>query len=237
MTSSGTYNYSLSNGEAVLAAYERVMVRPPSLSQDHMLTARRELNDLFVELSNRQVNLWSVELDSISLTQGIPSYAVPAKTVMILDAYVSLNNGASNQTDRYVTPMSRTQYASLSDKQTQGPPTSYWFDRLISPTITMWPVPDGNGPYVLNYYACVQLQDAALVGGETPNLPYRWLGVLVAGLALRFARVYPPQGVDLLAFKKDRQADYDQAWMYAASQDTENVPLTFAPNIGSYYRR
>lgn len=231
MTSSGTYTYSLSNGEAVLAAYERIQIRAPSIRQEHMLTARREINDLFVELSNRQVNLWSVELDSSTLTQGTATYSVDAKTVMILDAYISLNNGLSTQTDTYVTPMSRTQWASIGNKNTQGRPTSYWFDRLLSPTVTLWPVPDGGGPYTLNYYACVQLQDANLPSGETPNLPYMWLGVLVTGLARRLARVYAP------ALEAQRKADFDEAWGYAASQNTENVPTSFSPNIGSYYRR
>lgn len=236
-SSSGTYNYTISNGEAVLAAYERVQIRAPEIRQEHMLTARRELNGLFVELSNRQVNLWKVQLNSISLTQGVGIYTIPSNVVMILDAYLTLNNGQQNQTDRYITPISRTEYASYAAKQTQGPPTVYWFDRLISPTVTLYPYPDGSGPYVINYYCCLQQQDANLPGGEIPDLPYRWLDVLVAGLALRLARVYPPQGVDPLAFKADRKADYDEAWKWAASQDTENVPLTLAPSLGAYHRR
>lgn len=229
MTSSGTYNYSLSNGEAILAAFERVQVFLPELRQEHFLTARREINDLFVELSNRQVNLWHVEQLSVSLVQGTVTYSIPSRVVMILDAYQSLNSGTVNQTDIYLTPLSRTIYASIANKFTQGPPTSYWFDRLINPTITMWPVPDSGGPYVFNYYAVSQLQDANIPGGETPDMPYRWLGVLVAGLAVRLARVYRP------ALLNDRKADYAEAWGYAAGTDTENVPVTFTPAMSSYY--
>lgn len=237
MTSSGTYDYSLSNGEAVLAAYGRCMIHPPSIRQEHMLTARRELNLLFVELANRQVNLWSVVQNSINLGQGTATYSVPARTVMILDAYLTLNNATVDQSDRYITPISRTEYASYASKFTQGPPTVYWFDRLISPTLTTYPVADGNGPYVLNYYACVQMQDANLPGGETPDLPYRWLDVLVSGLAKRVARYYPPQGMDPLAFQAARDKDYDEAWKWAGTQDTENVPVSIAPAISSYYPR
>lgn len=237
MTSSGSYDYSLSNGEAVLAAYERCEIRAPSIRQEHMLTARRELNLLFVELSNRQVNLWKVEPLSISLVAGTPTYDVPSRVVMILDAYISLDDRTTDQSDSYITPISRTDYASYASKFTQGQPTVYWFDRLISPTLTTYPVADSNGPYVLNYYACTQMQDANLAGGETPDLPYRWLDVLVSGLAKRLARAYPPQGVDRLAFQKARDADYAEAWTYAGTQDTENVPLSIAPGIGGYYRR
>lgn len=231
MTSSGTYNYSLSNGEAVLAAYERCEIRAPSIRQEHMLTARREINLLFVELSNRQVNLWKVEALSIDLVEGTASYSVPGRVVMILDSYLSLNNGTTDQTDRYITPVSRTEYATYAAKSTPGPPTIYWFDRLISPTLTTYPVTDGNGPYVLNYYACSQMQDANLAGGETPDLPYRWLDVLVSGLALRLSRTYAP------ALTQLRQADYDTAWHWAGTQDTENVPMTLVPGISAYYPR
>jgi len=229
VTSSGTYNYSLPNSEAVIGAFERAGVRSPEIRQEHMLTARRELNDLFVELSNRGVNLWEVQQLSISLVQGTATYTIPSRVVMVLDAYRTLNNATTNQIDSYITPISRTIYASIANKFTQGPPTQYWFDRLINPTVTVWPVPDSGGPYTFNYYACSQLQDANLPGGETPDLPYRWLGVLLTGLALRLARVYAP------SMEAARKADYVEAWGFAASQDTENVPTTFTPTLSSYY--
>lgn len=229
--SSGTYDFALSNGEVVLAAFERVRIRAPSLRIEHMTTARREMNLLLAEAANKQVNLWKVETNAITMVQGTPTYDVPVRTVMILDAYISLNNGLSTQTDRYITPISRTEYASFASKATQGPPTCYWFDRLISPTITMWPVPDGNGPYTLNYYACVQMQDANLSGGETPDIPYLWLDWFVAGLSHRLARTYAPD------IEAARKADAMEAWSIAATQNVENVPLAIAPAIGGYYRR
>lgn len=231
MASSGTYTWAISNAEGVLAAFERVQVRAPSIRQEHMVTARRELNLLFVELGNRQVNLWKVELASTSLVAGTATYSVAARAVMILDAYIAINSNTSFETDRYVTPLSRTEYATIANKQTQGQPTQFWFDRLISPTVTMWPVPDSGGPYVLNYYFCSQMQDANLPGGETPDVPYLWSDVLVSGLAYRLARVYKPE------LEQVRKQDYSDAWNIAASQNTENVNLNIMPMIGGYYRR
>jgi hypothetical protein len=231
VSSSGTYDFSPSNGELVLAAYERVQVRLPELRQEHMLSARRELNFLFASWSNNSPNLWEVVLRSQALTQGTATYSVNANTIMVLDAYISLNQGTSQQTDRYIAPISRTNYASFANKQTQGEPTSYWFDRLIAPSITLWPVPDGNGPYMLNYYCCTQMQDASLPSGETPDVPYRWFDAIVAGLAYRLARIYAPP------MEKDRKADAMEAWTIAAAQDTENVAFTLAPGLGGYYRR
>lgn len=237
MASSGTYGFALSNGEAVLAAFERCQVRAPELRQEHLWSARREMNLLFSELSNRQVNLWKVELNTINLVQGTATYSVPGRVVMILDSYRAQNSGSTSQTNIYTTPISRTEYASYAAPQTQGPPSVFWFDRLISPTVTFFPTPDGNGPYVWNYYACVQMQDANLPGGETPDAPYRSLDMLTAGLAARLARIYPPSGMDALAFAAARDADYVKAWGFFAAQDTENVPLSIQPSIRSYYPR
>lgn len=231
MTSSSTYAFSPSNGEIVLAAFERIQIRAPSIRQEHMLSARREVNFLFSSLSNLGPNLWEVALVAQALTAGTSTYAVDAKVVMILDAYISLNQGTTTQSDRYITPISRTEYASFATKKTSGFPTSFWFDRLISPTVTLWPVPDSGGPYYLNYYVCTQMQDANLAGGETPDVPYRWYDAMTAGLAHRLARIYAPQ------LEAQRKTDAQEAWAVAAAQDTEGVALSIAPGIGAYYPR
>lgn len=196
-----------------------------------MVCAREEMNLLFVEWSNKQVNLFKVELITVPLVQATATYSVPSRVVMVLDAYVSQNYGTAQQTDRTISPVSRTEYASLANKATPGQPSQFWLDRLISPTITMYPVPDASGPYTLVYYACVQMQDANLPGGETPDIPYRWYDAFVAGLAHRFSRPYAPD------LEEKREKDAMKAWEIAATQDTENVPLSLTPSISTYYRR
>jgi endonuclease YncB( thermonuclease family) len=230
MTSSGTYDFAPSNGELVLSAYERIQIRAPALRQEHMLSARREVNYMFGEWANRGVNLWEVLRTQTTLTAGTASYSISGKTIMILDASVVLNFGQADESRRYITPISRTQYLSFANQQTQGPPTSYWFDRLISPTITFWPVPDSNGPYTFDYFSCTQIQDANLASGETPDVPYRWFDPIVAGMSHRLARIYAPP------LEQQREKDAEKAWGFAAMQDTENVPVSFAPAIGGYYR-
>lgn len=227
--SSGTYNFSPSNGELVLAAYERIQVRAPSLRQEHMLSARREINFLFSQLNNQGVNLWEVLRTQTTLVQGTSSYSITPQTIMVLDASIVLNFGQQNESRRYITPISRTEYLSYANQQSQGQPTVFWFDRLISPTITFYPVPDGNGPYTFDWFGCTQIQDANLAGGEIPDVPERWFDALVAGLAHRLARIYAPQ------MEAIRKVDAKEAWDIAATQDTENVPLTLAPQIGGYY--
>jgi len=230
MTSSGTYNFNISNGNLSMAAYERIGVRAPEFRQEHMLSAYRELNLVLVTFSNMQPNLWAVERTQTTLTPGVATISLPNYSVLVVDASIVLNFGTSSEARRYITPISRTEYLSYANQQTPGPPTVFWQDRLITPTITFYPVPDSNGPYTFDYFWLRQLQDANLTNGETPDVPYRWLDALVASLAHRLARIYAP------TLEAQRKADALEAWQIAATQDTENVPLVLAPSFSRYYR-
>lgn len=188
------------------------------------------MNLLFSEWSNKSPNLFKVELTSVPLVVGTATYSIPSKVVMLLDCYISRNFGTSTQQDLYITPLSRTEYDTLSNKQTAGQPSQFWFNRLISPTITLYPVPDSSGPYTLSYHSCVQMQDANLPGGETPDIPYRFLDAFIAGLAHRLSRIYTPELED------KRKMDAKEAWITMATQDVENTPISLAPTIRSYFR-
>ena len=230
MTSSGTYNFSVTNGEAVIDAFERCGLRMPQLEQEHFLSARRQLGLLLnTEFSNRQVNLWTVTLNSQALTQGTATYTLPANVVMILDAYRSTTTGGV-QTDIFMTPISLDDYAGYPQKSTQAPPTVYYLNRQIVPQVTLYPTPDNGGPYTFSYWCCTQVQDANLPSGETPNVPTRWFDVMCAGLAYRLARIYAP------ALEDKRKADYMEAWQLAADQDIQQVPTRIIPRMGGYWR-
>jgi hypothetical protein len=238
MTSSGTYNFQPSNAQVVLSAFGRIHLRPPEIRAEHMNAALYELNYLQSSWSNHSPNLFEVIRTQTTLTAGTANYPITPQTVMILDASIVLNFGTSNESRRYITPLSRTEYLSLANQQTPGPPTQFWFDRLESPTITFYPIPDNGGPYTFDYFSCTQQQDAVLTGGQTPDVPYRWLDAVIAGLAYRLCKYYPPKDVpDPAAFEQLRKGDADQAWQNAAAQDTENVPFQLAPSLFPYYRR
>jgi hypothetical protein len=227
----GTYLFSPSLGEVVLNAFSRIGVRRPEILQTHLADARMEANLLLAKISNTQPNLWTVDLQNLPLLQGIATYTVPAETAMILDAYVRF--GAVTETDRAMYPISRSEYSTYPQKLLQAFPTVYWYDRLISPTITIWPVPDGNGPYTLFYYRVRQVQDADYTDNTnalTIEIPYLWLDAFCAGLAARLARIYAPN------LEQIRKADADESWALAAKQDVENVEMTIHPGLNGYFR-
>lgn len=226
MTTSGTYAFNPSLGEIVLYAYQNIGIRPTSVLQEHMESARMATNMMLSRWSNQGVNLWAVDLIEVPLVAGQTTYAVDGNTVMILDAYTTTGSGI----DRVIMPVSRTEYASYPNKAQQGFPTSYWYDRLISPTITLWPVPDGSSATILKYYRVRQIQDANLRNGENAEIPYRWLEAFADGLTYRLARIWAPQ----MAMALKGQAD--ESYEIAAVQDVETVPTYIAPMLGGYFR-
>lgn len=228
-TTSSTYSFAPPIGDLVIAAYRRIQIHRAEIVTEHFADAKMELNLMQVSWANLGPLLWTVDLQSITLIAGQATYPVPANTVMMLDLYVSTPNGDGTNSDRTLTALSRTEYASMPDKSVKGGLTSFWFDRQISPTVTLWPVPDGQET-TLSYYRFTQMQDAITSNAATPQAMYLCLDAYVAGLAHRLARIYKP---DLEAA---READATKALNLMFSQVVENVPLYIQPVTYGYWR-
>ena len=230
MTTSGTYAFNPSLGELTLYAFNLCGIRNTSIVQEHMTSARMATNLMCARWSNQGVNLWKVDLVSTALVTGQSTYNVGTNTVMMLDAYIS-NDATGDNIDRIILPVSRTEYASYPNKEQQGFPTVYWFDRLLSPTVTLWPVPNvDNGPQTLNYYRVIQIQDSNFVSGQTVDIPYLWLEAFALGLAQRLAMVWSPDKLSLL------KPLADEAYEIAASQNVEQAQQYISPQIAGYFR-
>ena len=230
MATSGTYQFNPSLGELTLYAYNMVGVRNTALLQEHMQAAKMATNMMLASWANQGVNLWAVDLITVPLVQGQSTYNVDGDTVMILDAYMQTDNGSAQPIDRIILPVSRTEYASYPNKEQQGFTTTFWFDRLIAPTITLWPVPDGSSAQYLKYYRVRQLQDSNFISGQTVEIPYLWLEAFADGLAFRLAKIWSPQIAPAL------KAVADQSYDIAARQNVEQAQQYISPQISGYYR-
>jgi hypothetical protein len=197
-----------------------------------MEAARMAANMLLSSFSNRGVNLWAVDLVTVPLVAAQSTYNVDLNTVMILDAYMQIDNGGGAPIDRIIMPVSRTEYASYPNKEQEGFTTTFWFDRLISPnpTITLWPVPDGSSAQYLKYYRVRQIQDAALQNGVQVEIPYLWMDAFAYGLAARLAVIWAPDKMALL------KPLADEAYNIAAEQNIEQAAVYISPQISGYFR-
>ena len=135
-TTSGSAGFNLDLTELVEEAFERA---GSELRTGYDLkTARRSLNLLFADWANRGINMWTFEQGTITLTQGLNTYAVPTDTVDLLDHVIRTDaNVASTQSDLTITRISVSTYATLPNKLTQARPIQVWYQRLdgqIMPT-------------------------------------------------------------------------------------------------------
>ncbi len=229
MTSSATYNFNPGLSEIVLAAYARCGLRRTALTAEHFSDAGNEGNFLLSEWSSKQPLLWKSELIDLPLTQGVATYVLDKQVVMLLLVSVQTGSG-QHAIDRVLGPLSTVEYASVPNKTQQAPPNSYWFNRQITPELTFWQTPDGNGPYTAKLRAVTQVQDASLPSGATLDIPYRALDAFTAGLAHRLARIHAP------ALEDKRKIDAMEAWDIFSSNDVESVPFFMVPGLGGYYR-
>ena len=226
MATSGTYTFNPSLGEVTLYAYQLIGIRPTALLQEHLDAARTATNMMLTRWSNQGVNLWQVTLVTVPLVQGTATYNVDANTVVMLDAYIEYGSPAI---DRIILPVSRTEYASYPNKAQEGFPTTFWFDRLLSPTVTLWPVPDGTQTS-LKYYKVMRIQDANMNGTQEIDIPPIWLEAFAYGLALRLAMIWAPEKANGL------KPFADEAYEIAAMQNVETAQQYISPQISGYFR-
>lgn len=229
MATTGTTNYGPAASNTTLTAFARIGIKRTEITAQHMADAEQEANLVQVKLSNLQPNLWTSTLLSTTLVEGTATYTLPASTIAIQACYLTTTSGGVS-TDRIMWPYSVFEYSAIPDKTQQGPPTAYWYNRLSTPEITMWPVPDGNATYTLNLRTVNQIEDVSLKSGANLDLPYRWLDVFVAELAYRLSRIYAPDKEVL------RKADAQEAWSNAAFEDQERVPIYLSMSTGTYFQ-
>lgn len=227
---SGTYDFFPTLGELVIYAFNNAQIRPTSLTQEHMVSAKQATNMMLARWANQGVNLWEVKLATIDLVEGTATYTVPTNTVTVLDVYARTQQGSDPPVDRPLLPISRSEYSTYANKTQQGVTTVYWFDRLLAPTLTFWLVPDGQTFQQVQYYYVTQMQDSNLIGGQQPDIPYRWLEAFADGLAYRLARIWKPEMAVAL------KAGADESYQIAATQDVEQAAQYITPDTSSYWR-
>ena len=222
---SGSYAFDPSVGELTLYAFDMAGVRSTALTQQHMRTARMAANMINSRWSAQGINLWAVDLQTLQLIPGNATYSVPVNTVDILDAYATNAGG----TDRIILPVSRTEYASYPNKERRGAVTTYWFNRLLAPTITFYLTPDGTYLSV-SYYRLRQMQDAVMVGGGQPEIPFYFIEAYALALAWRLAAIWNPPGAASL------KTLADEAYEIAANRNTEQAAFYVTPMVTPYFR-
>lgn len=242
MTTSGSNTFDLDLNNIIEEAFERC--GQELRSGYDFRTARRSLNLLTIEWANRGINLWTIEQESIAMTQGTITYPLPIDTIDVLDMVIRTQTGV-NQTDININRISGSTYATIPNKNAQGRPIQVWINRqsgatyplngtepsstnpitgVNPPSINVWPAPDQSNFYTFVYWRMRRIQDAGN-GVTTQDIPFRFLPCMVAGLAYYLALKLPgaESRIELL------KAAYEEQWGFASSEDREKASLRLAP--------
>jgi hypothetical protein len=227
MATSGTATFNPEIVEIVEEAYERCGLE--LRSGYDLKTARRSLDIMAAEWSNKGINLWTVESGTLALTTGTATYTLPADTIDLLETVIRTGSG-SNQQDLSINRISVSTYATIPNKNNQGRPIQIYVDRQATPKVSVWPTPDSSTTYTLAYWRLRRIEDAGRAGSNTYDVPSRFIPCLVAGLAYHIATKRPEVGLDRVTFLK---AAYDEQFTLAADEDRDKSSIQFAPNITS----
>jgi hypothetical protein len=230
MTTTGTSTFNFDITDIAEEAYERAGLE--LRSGWDMRTARRSLNLMTIEWANRGINLWTIEQGSIPLVAGTATYDLPVDTVDLIEHVTRLNN-----TDININRISVSTYATIPNKQSTGRPIQLYINRqsgatypttgVKAPTITVWPVPADN-TYTLVYWRMRRIQDTGN-GVESMDIPFRFLPVVVAGLAYYIA-IKNPEAFNRIPMLKQM---YDEAFQMAADEDRDKASIRMVPRMMS----
>ena len=225
MATSGTTTFDLDIDDIIEEAYERCAVRTNS-GRD-LKSARRSLNILFSEWSNRGVHLWKVALQTQELTSGTATYTAPSNTSDILEAYISSSSGTTSSTsDISLTKISRSDYASKNNKGATGQPSEYYVDRQTTPTITLYQTPNASTYTHLKYYFMERIEDAGAYTNQA-DVAFRFIPCMVAGLAYYLSMKVNPR------ITQQNKMIYEDELKRALDEDGQRTSTYITPQ--SYY--
>ena len=222
MTTSGTSVWNLDILDIIEDAYERAGLSART-GYDYR-TARRSLNIISAEWSNRGLNLWTVEGTTLTLNAGVKDYTLPSDTIDMIEQMVRVYSQGS-QLDYTIERIGVGDYASIPNKATTGRPLQIYVQRTLTPTFTVWPVPDQS--YTLLYWRMKRIEDAT-TGTDTMDMPVRFVPAITAALAFYLAQKRP-EAANRLQFL---QTEYERQFALAADEDRGRESARFVPWIG-----
>lgn len=232
MATSNQYTFNPSLGSLTIFAFNRVGVRASALTQEYLEDARMAAGMILMDWSNKGVNLWEVQLFTVPFVKGQASYSVPANLVNILDLYYTVASGTS-YTNRYITPVSRTEFASYPNPNQQGITTTYWHNRTFNPTLNFYLTPDGT-EQSFSYYALVQLQDANFTSGQTVDIVPLWLTAFAYALAVHL--IPWSDRADRAELRASLPGMADRFYASAAATNVETSQIYITPTLEGYWR-
>jgi hypothetical protein len=220
MTTSSSTDFEPNVAEFIEEAFERCGLE---LRTGYDLkTAKRSINIMLAEWANRGLNQWTIEQTTQTVTEGTTNYSLNSNVIDILDMVVRRTVNTT-QTDISLSRLSRSQYINIPNKTTKARPSQFFFDKLTTPVIKIWPAPE-NSTDILVFNKIVRMDDADKAT-NTMDMPFRFYPCFAAGLAYYISMKRSPERSAIL-----KQA-YEEEFERAMSQDEDRASFRIRPYL------
>ena len=228
MATSSSKNFEPDVAEYIEEAFERCGIE---LRTGYDLkSATRSLNIMLAEWANRGLNQWTVIEKTADMVASTSTYNIDSTNstapIDVLDVFIRETTG-SETIDIPLSRLSRAEYSHVTNKSTTGKPNQYFVNKQLSPTVTVYPVPDLSSKYTLHMNVLTRMDDADSAT-NTMDLPFRFYPCLTAGLAYYMSMKRAPQLTGQL------KAIYEEEFDRALSTDEERSSFHISPNLRSY---
>lgn len=220
MTVSGSKDFELDVADYIEEAFERCG-KEMRTGYD-LKTAKRSMNLLFSDWANRGLNQWTIQQVTTTLTKGTSDITLGSDTIDILSVVVRRSN-----TDYGIQRLSRDDYLNIPNKTQQSRPSQWFLDRLITPVLKLWPVPDNSTDQIV-YNRLVRIDDAD-TATNTIQIPFRFYPALAAGLAYYLSIKKAPDRITVL------KALYEEEMQRAMDEDRDRASFNVSTST-SYTR-
>lgn len=153
------------------------------------------------------------------VASGVPSTAPLIEDIVVATAIYDIP----------LTIWSRDTYAALPNKNATGRPTCYFYEKKLTPTLTLWPQP--TYPYIhLTLFQQRQPQDVGTLIQQV-EVPQRWYDGIIWLLAAKIGFELPsvdPAHLTLLVQMADKME------FEAEQSETDGAPIYITPGISVY---
>jgi len=177
MSTTGSSVFNMDFTELAEEAWERAG-REMRTGYD-LRTARRSMNLMTIEWSNRGLNMWTIEQGTLTLTPGLSTYALPTDTIDLLDHVIRTGaNAVNTQADLSITRISVSTYATIPNKLAQGRPIQVWIQRMsgeTSPTSLTLSATITSSSTTITLSSVVGLAGAGYIRLDTEDIYYAYI--------------------------------------------------------------
>ena len=196
MAESGTYNYNPFVAELFEEAFENAGVDPSVAGSAHIKSAQRSLRFIInSEWLTYGIRNWQVAEQIHTTAVGEKTFPLPVGGLDIVEAV--LRRGSPNS-DVEMYAITRNEYLTIVNKDTQGRPDRYWVERLGDTKVVHYWQAGSNTTDQIVYNMFQNNQDVTSSLQLNLGLPVYAYAALEAALSARFALKWNPQKYELL---------------------------------------